>query len=707
MATKTTKSMTRRTRRRRKNRKKLVIVESPSKAKTVGKFLGRSYRVVASKGHVRDLPKSKMGVDIKHNYAPHYISIRGKGATIKMLRSEARKAKQIYLASDPDREGEAIAWHLSHLLKLDVQSKDRVSFNQITRDTVRNSFKHPRTIDMNLVNAQQARRILDRLVGYSISPILWRKVRKGLSAGRVQSIALWLVIQREREIEKFKPQEYWTIDLNLKKARSEFVGHFFGVNGKKRDLHNDHDVRSILKQVDNKLPLKVTKIKKRVRHRHPTRPFTTSTMQQAANRKLHFRTGRTMMAAQELFEGVKIGRHGHQGLITYMRTDSTRIASVAEHHAARFITDNFGKEYAANPPAKVKTSKDVQDAHEAIRPTSVKRVPSKIKRYLTRDQYRLYNLIWAHFVASQMTSAKINTLTLNMEQHHVDFKAHRTRLIFPGFLSVYGMSDRNDRSLPEPDLRVGDTVNIISVNPDQHFTQPPARYSEANLIHALEKNGVGRPSTYSPTLMTIQKRYYVRLRARRFRPTKLGKIVNKIIEHYFPDIVNIDFTADLESKLDQIAEAKRNWVKVIDQFYKPFSKELNNAQVNMKDVQAKDKLAGFNCDICGAPMVIKWGRYGKFYACSRFPACRNTKPIIKKIGVVCPKCKKGQVIVRKSKRGRKFYGCSRYPDCNFVSWNRPVNRKCPKDGHFLVERKIRGGYQVVCPNGDYEEKVQK
>ncbi len=700
-----TKTKSRRTRRRRRTHKKLVIVESPSKAKTVGKFLGTTYRVIASKGHVRDLPKSKMGVDIKHNYAPHYISIRGKGDTIRMLRSEAKKAKQIYLASDPDREGEAIAWHLAHLLKLNVKAKNRVSFNQITRDTVRDSFKHPRTIDMNLVDSQQARRILDRLVGYSISPILWKKVKKGLSAGRVQSIALWLVIQREREIKKFKPQEYWTIDLNLKKGSAKFKGSFVGLNGKKRALNNHQDVQQILKNVNAKRPLKITEVEKRVRHRHPTRPFTTSTMQQTANRKLHFRTGRTMMAAQELFEGITLGHHGNQGLITYMRTDSTRIATVAEHHAAKFITKNYGSQYAANPPAKFKTSERVQDAHEAIRPTSVFRTPAMIKQYLTRDQYRLYNLIWTHFVASQMTAAKINTITLKMTQNHVDFKANGARLIFPGFLSIYGISNRDSNLLPN--LKSGDSVEIAGINPDQHFTQPPARYSEANLIHALEKNGVGRPSTYSPTLMTIQRRYYVRLKARRFRPTELGEIVNKIIENYFPDIVNIGFTADLEDKLDQIAAAKQNWVRVIDKFYQPFSKEVNHAKTTIKDVQIKDRLAGFNCQICGAPMIIKMGRYGKFYACSRFPACRNTKAIVKKIGVRCPKCHLGQVIVRKSKRNRKFFGCSRYPKCDFVSWNQPIGRNCPKCHHFLVEKRTRGGYQVVCPNRDYREALQK
>ncbi|MCL0311693.1 type I DNA topoisomerase [Apilactobacillus sp. TMW 2.2459] len=691
--------------RKRSTKKKLVIVESPTKAKTIQKYLGRTYKVVASKGHVRDLPKSKMGVDVENDYAPHYISIRGKGDTIKALKSEAKKAKAVYLASDPDREGESIAWHLSYLLGLDVNDKNRVAFHEITKDAVKDAFKHPRTIDMNLVNAQQARRVLDRLVGYSISPLLWKKVKKGLSAGRVQSIALWLIIQRERAIKSFNPEEYWTIESMMSKDKNKFKSNFYGLNNKKMDLHNNEDVKSVLSKIDTKKPFNVKKVVKKQRKRQPQVPFTTSTMQQDANRKLNFKTGKTMMAAQQLYEGINIGKEGNQGLITYMRTDSTRISAIAKHEASQFLHENFGAEYAATKPIKGKLPEGAQDAHEAIRPTSVFRTPDSLKDYLSKEQYRLYNLIWCRFVASQMTPAIMDTMAVDIEQNGVLFRSNGSKLNFEGFLKVYGGNNEKDNILP--DIVEGDNIDLLQTNPDQHFTQPPARYSEANLIKTLEENGVGRPSTYAPTLGTIQKRYYVKLVGRRFEPTELGEIVNKIIENYFADIINIDFTAKLEQELDEIEEAKRNWVEIIDNFYQPFSKEVSNAEINMASVQIKDEPAGFDCEICGSPMVIKMGKYGKFYACSRFPDCRNTQAIVKKIGVVCPTCGKGEVIERKSKRNRLFYGCSRYPECEFVSWDKPIGRNCPKDGHFLVEKKIKGGVQVICPNGDYEEKVQK
>ncbi|MCL0329379.1 type I DNA topoisomerase [Apilactobacillus xinyiensis] len=691
--------------RKRSTKKKLVIVESPTKAKTIQKYLGRTYKVVASKGHVRDLPKSKMGVDVENDYAPHYISIRGKGDTIKALKAEAKKAKAVYLASDPDREGESIAWHLSYLLGLDVNDKNRVAFHEITKDAVKDAFKHPRTIDMNLVNAQQARRVLDRLVGYSISPLLWKKVKKGLSAGRVQSIALWLIIQRERAIKSFNPEEYWTIESMMSKDKNKFKSNFYGLNNKKMDLHNNEDVKSVLSKIDTKKPFNVKKVVKKQRKRQPQVPFTTSTMQQDANRKLNFKTGKTMMAAQQLYEGINIGKEGNQGLITYMRTDSTRISAIAKHEASQFLHENFGAEYAATKPIKGKLPEGAQDAHEAIRPTSVFRTPDSLKDYLSKEQYRLYNLIWCRFVASQMTPAIMDTMAVDIEQNGVLFRSNGSKLNFEGFLKVYGGNNEKDNILP--DIVEGDNIDLLQTNPDQHFTQPPARYSEANLIKTLEENGVGRPSTYAPTLGTIQKRYYVKLVGRRFEPTELGEIVNKIIENYFADIINIDFTAKLEQELDEIEEAKRNWVEIIDNFYQPFSKEVSNAEINMASVQIKDEPAGFDCEICGSPMVIKMGKYGKFYACSRFPDCRNTQAIVKKIGVVCPTCGKGEVIERKSKRNRLFYGCSRYPECEFVSWDKPIGRNCPKDGHFLVEKKIKGGVQVICPNGDYEEKVQK
>lgn len=708
MATSTTKKKTtskRKTTRRAKPKKKLVIVESPSKAKTIGKFLGRSYKVVASLGHVRDLPKSRMGVDIENNYQPDYISIRGKGDVIKELRKDAKNAKAVYLASDPDREGEAIAWHVSNILKLDDSEKNRVTFNEITKDAVKEAFNEPRTINMDLVDAQQARRVLDRLVGYSISPILWKKVKKGLSAGRVQSVALNLIIQRENEIRNFKPEEYWTIDAEFKHDREKFKATFFGENGKKVSLKNNNDVQQILGKLDKNKDFAITKVTKRERKRQPQPPFTTSTMQQDANRRLNFRTRKTMMTAQMLYEGIDIKQGAPVGLITYMRTDSTRIASIAKHEASKFIHEEYGGEYAAVKPIKGKLPEGAQDAHEAIRPTSVFRTPAKMKPYLTNDQYKLYSLIWSRFVASQMTPEIIDTMNVNLQQNNVDFRASGSKVKFAGFTKVYKRGKEKDNLLPE--LKEGDSAQMVSDDPAQHFTQPPARYTEAALIKTLEENGVGRPSTYAPTLDTIQRRYYVRLVSRHFEPTELGEIVNTIIEKQFPDIVNAKFTADVEDKLDQIEEGKQDWVRVVDSFYQPFSKEVSTAESEVAKIEMKDELAGMDCDICGAPMVVKMGRYGKFYACSRFPECRNTKAIVKDTGITCPKCGQGTVVERKSKKNSVFYGCSRYPDCDFVSWDKPIGRNCPKDGHFLVEKKIKGGTQVVCPNGDYEEEPQK
>ena len=708
MATSTTKKKTtskRKTTRRAKPKKKLVIVESPSKAKTIGKFLGRSYKVVASLGHVRDLPKSRMGVDIENDYQPDYISIRGKGDVIKELRKDAKNAKAVYLASDPDREGEAIAWHVSNILKLDDSEKNRVTFNEITKDAVKEAFNEPRTINMDLVDAQQARRVLDRLVGYSISPILWKKVKKGLSAGRVQSVALNLIIQRENEIRNFKPEEYWTIDAEFKHNREKFKAAFFGENGKKVSLKNNDDVQRILGKLDKNKEFAITKVTKRERKRQPQPPFTTSTMQQDANRRLNFRTRKTMMTAQMLYEGIDIKQGAPVGLITYMRTDSTRIASIAKHEVSKFIHEEYGGEYAAVKPIKGKLPEGAQDAHEAIRPTSVFRTPAKMKPYLTNDQYKLYSLIWSRFVASQMTPEVIDTMNVNLQQNNVDFRASGSKVKFAGFTKVYKRGKEKDNLLPE--LKEGDNAQMISDDPAQHFTQPPARYTEAALIKKLEEDGVGRPSTYAPTLDTIQRRYYVRLVSRHFEPTELGEIVNTIIEKQFPDIVNAKFTADVEDKLDQIEEGKQNWVRVVDSFYQPFSKEVSTAESEVAKIEMKDELAGMDCDICGAPMVVKMGRYGKFYACSRFPECRNTKAIVKDTGITCPKCGQGTVVERKSKKNRVFYGCSRYPDCDFVSWDKPIGRNCPKDGYFLVEKKIKGGTQVVCPKGDYEETPQK
>ncbi|HIY58695.1 MAG TPA: type I DNA topoisomerase [Candidatus Tetragenococcus pullicola] len=689
--------------------KYLVIVESPAKAKTIEKYLGRNYKVVASVGHIRDLPKSKMGIDVENNYEPHYISIRGKGDVIKSLRSAAKKAQKVYLASDPDREGEAIAWHLAFLLGLDLKDKNRVVFNEITKEAVKAAFKNPRTIDLDLVDAQQARRILDRLVGYSISPILWKKVKKGLSAGRVQSVALKLIIDREKEIRNFKPEEYWSIDGNFKKARKKFKANFWGLDGKKSKLKNADDVKEVTERLSGK-DFNITKVEKKERRRNPAAPFTTSSLQQEAARKLNFRTRKTMMIAQQLYEGISLGKQGTVGLITYMRTDSKRIADSAKAEVTEFIESEYGKEYAAHGGKKLKNAQGAQDAHEAIRPTSALRTPNEIEQYLNKDQMKLYSLIWSRLVASQMTPAVMDTVKATLDQKGIIFIANGSKIKFPGFMKVYieGRDEGpEDKENILPELVVGDVVQSLDIEPKQHFTQPPARFSEATLIKTLEENGVGRPSTYAPTLETIQKRYYVKLAQRRFEPTELGEIVNSLIEEFFPQIVDMHFTAEMEGNLDEVEEGKKEWVKVIDQFYRPFAKELETAEEKMEKIQIKDEPAGFDCDVCGHPMVIKMGRYGKFYACSNFPECRNTKPIVKEIGVVCPVCHKGQVIERKSKKNRIFYGCDRYPDCDFISWDKPIGRDCPKCNHYLVEKKIKGGKQVICPNGDYKEQAQK
>ncbi|MEY8461960.1 type I DNA topoisomerase [Streptococcus merionis] len=685
-------------------KKNLVIVESPAKAKTIEKYLGRNYKVVASVGHIRDLKKSSMSIDFENNYEPQYINIRGKGSLINDLKKEAKKASKVYLASDPDREGEAISWHLAHILKLDLEDQNRVVFNEITKDAVKNAFKEPRSIDQDLVDAQQARRVLDRIVGYSISPILWKKVKKGLSAGRVQSVALKLIIDRENEIKAFKPEEYWTIDATFKKGQKTFQAAFYGLDGKKVKLQTNDQVKDVLSRLEGD-DFTVEQVEKKERRRNAPLPYTTSTLQMDAANKINFRTRKTMMIAQQLYEGINLG-NGNQGLITYMRTDSTRISPVARGEAANFITERFGASYSKHG-SKVKNAGGAQDAHEAIRPSNVFQTPESIAKYLDKDQLKLYTLIWNRFVASQMTAAVFDTMKVNLAQNGVMFTANGSQIKFNGYLAVYNDTDK-DKMLPE--MAVGDVVKRTNTKPEQHFTQPPARYSEATLIKALEENGVGRPSTYAPTLETIQRRYYVKLAAKRFEPTELGEIVNQLIVAFFPDIVNIKFTAEMETKLDEVETGDRQWQKVIDDFYQPFAKELAIAETEMEKIQIKDEPAGFDCDECGHPMVIKLGRYGKFYACSNFPDCRNTKQIVKEIGVVCPTCGEGQIIERKSKRNRIFYGCDRYPACEFTSWDKPIGRSCPKSGHFLVEKAVRGGgKQVLCSDAecDYKEAKSK
>lgn len=706
MAT-TTKTSTKKTSKKKSAtaKKNLVIVESPAKAKTIEKYLGRNYKVVASVGHIRDLKKSSMSIDFENNYEPQYINIRGKGPLINDLKKEAKKAKKVYLASDPDREGEAISWHLAHILDLDKEDRNRVVFNEITKDAVKNAFVEPRQINMDLVDAQQARRVLDRIVGYSISPILWKKVKKGLSAGRVQSVALKLIIDRENEIKAFQPEEYWTIDGSFKKGTRKFNATFYGLDGKKFKLSNNEDVKTVLKRIKTDEFL-VEKVEKKERRRNAPLPYTTSSLQQDAANKINFRTRKTMMIAQQLYEGLSLGTAGHQGLITYMRTDSTRISPLAQNEATEFITNRFGANYSKHGN-KVKNASGAQDAHEAIRPSSVNHTPESIAKYLDKDQLKLYTLIWNRFIASQMTAAVFDTMKVNLTQNGVTFIANGSQVKFDGYMAVYNDTDKNKML---PDMEEGESVKKVNTNPEQHFTQPPARFSEASLIKTLEENGVGRPSTYAPTLETIQKRYYVKLAAKRFEPTELGEIVNSLIVEFFPDIVDVTFTAEMEGKLDEVEIGKEQWQKIIDEFYKPFEKELAKAETEMEKIQIKDEPAGFDCERCGSPMVIKLGRYGKFYACSNFPECHNTKAITKEIGVICPICQKGQVIERKTKRNRIFYGCDRYPECEFTSWDKPIGRTCPKSNDFLVEKKVRGGgKQVVCSNEkcDYQEEKIK
>ncbi|MBO3635429.1 type I DNA topoisomerase [Bacillus subtilis] len=687
----------------------LVIVESPAKAKTIERYLGKKYKVKASMGHVRDLPKSQMGVDIEQNFEPKYITIRGKGPVLKDLKTAAKKAKKVYLAADPDREGEAIAWHLAHSLDLDLNSDCRVVFNEITKDAIKESFKHPRMINMDLVDAQQARRILDRLVGYKISPILWKKVKKGLSAGRVQSVALRLIIDREKEINDFKPEEYWTIDGTFLKGQETFEASFFGKNGKKLPLNSEADVKEILSQLKGN-QYTVEKVTKKERKRNPALPFTTSTLQQEAARKLNFRAKKTMMIAQQLYEGIDLGREGTVGLITYMRTDSTRISNTAVDEAAAFIDQTYGKEFLGGKRKPAKKNENAQDAHEAIRPTSVLRKPSELKAVLGRDQMRLYKLIWERFVASQMAPAVLDTMSVDLTNNGLTFRANGSKVKFSGFMKVYveGKDDQmeeKDRMLP--DLQEGDTVLSKDIEPEQHFTQPPPRYTEARLVKTLEERGIGRPSTYAPTLDTIQRRGYVALDNKRFVPTELGQIVLDLIMEFFPEIINVEFTAKMERDLDHVEEGNTEWVKIIDNFYTDFEKRVKKAESEMKEVEIEPEYAGEDCELCSSPMVYKMGRYGKFLACSNFPDCRNTKPIVKQIGVKCPSCGEGNIVERKSKKKRVFYGCDRYPDCEFVSWDKPIERKCPKCGKMLVEKKLKKGIQVQCVECDYKEEPQK
>lgn len=683
----------------------LVIVESPAKAKTIEKYLGKRYKVIASMGHVRDLPRSQMGVDVEDDFEPKYITIRGKGPVVQELKRHAKKAKKIFLASDPDREGEAIAWHLANILKLDEHAKNRVVFNEITKDAVKESFKTPRSIEINLVDAQQARRIVDRLVGYNISPVLWKKVKKGLSAGRVQSVALRLVIDRENEIRNFKPEEYWKIEGKFRYKKSTFTAKFLHYKNKPYKLQKNEDVKFITDQLNGN-EFEVTTVTRKEKKRNPANPFTTSTLQQEASRKLGFKTRKTMMVAQQLYEGIDLKRQGTVGLITYMRTDSTRISADAKAETKDFITEKYGKEYVSH--RKQTGKQGDQDAHEAIRPTKTLRTPDEMKSFLTKDQHRLYKLIWERFVASQMAPAVIDTVAMDVEQGDIKFRANGQAIKFKGFMTLYVESkDEEEQNKRLPIIDEGETVIATDIEPSQHFTQPPPRYTEARLVKTLEELKIGRPSTYAPTIDTIQKRNYVKLESKRFVPTELGEIVYEQVKEYFPEIIDVEFTVNMETLLDKIAEGDENWRNVVGNFYNGFKDDVERAEKEMEKIEIKDEPAGEDCEKCGSPMVIKMGRYGKFMACSNFPDCRNTKAIVKEIGVKCPKCKDGEVVERKSKKGRIFYGCSNYPECDFISWDKPVGRDCPKCDHHLVVRKKGRSSQVVCSNCDYKEEVQK
>ncbi|MCR8979268.1 type I DNA topoisomerase [Brevibacillus laterosporus] len=685
----------------------LVIVESPAKAKTIGKYLGSKYVVKASMGHVRDLPKSQMGVDVGNHFEPKYITIRGKGDILKGLKDAAKKVTKVYLAADPDREGEAIAWHLATYLGLDISKPLRVVFNEITKEAIKDAFKHPRHINMDLVHAQQARRILDRLVGYNISPILWKKVRKGLSAGRVQSVTVKMINDREKEIQQFIPEEYWTITSTLESNKKPFEARFYGYANEKVELSSEENVQEILRKI-KKDEYRVVKVQKKERKRHPAPAFITSSLQQEAARKLNFRTAKTMMIAQQLYEGIDLGKEGTVGLITYMRTDSTRVSQTAQDEAKEFITNQYGQEFSLKEARQAPKKENAQDAHEAVRPTSVLRTPDDMKEHLSRDQLRLYRLIWERFLASQMASAVLDTMSVDIENNGVMFRASGSKVQFAGFMKVYvegndDGSNEDDKLLPP--IEEGQILSEQAIEPKQHFTQPPPRYTEARLVKTLEENGIGRPSTYAPTLETIQKRGYVALEEKRFIPTELGQIVISMIEEFFPEILDVEFTSGMEGGLDQVEEGIADWVKVLDSFYQGFAERVKVAEEEMKEVELKDEVSDEICELCGKHLVYKLGRFGKFLACSGFPDCRNTKPIVKHIDVKCPSCKSGEVVERKSKKNRIFYGCTNYPECEFLSWDKPISRPCPKCGEMLVEKKRKKqGVNIVCTKCDYEEE---
>lgn len=694
------------------NKKTLVVVESPTKAKTIEKYLGnKKYTVMASMGHLRDLPKSQFGIDVEHDFTPKYINIRGKGDLIKALKKEAKKSDKVYLASDPDREGEAIAWHLAYILGIDEHEKCRIVFNEITKPAIQEAVKNPKAINIDRVDAQQARRMLDRIVGYKLSPLLWKKIRKGLSAGRVQSVTVKMICDREKEIQKFKSEEYWTVDFKFKKKpRSNmFAAELIAIDDKKLMVSaKQEDIKiaskteadSICADIEN-VVFKVVEIKKRQRQRKAPAPFTTSSLQQDAARKLGFTSRKTMMVAQQLYEGISLGRKGPTGLITYMRTDSTRISDIALNEARTFIEENFGKEYLPEKPNIYVAGKSSQDAHEAVRPTNVQLTPATVEQYLTKEQLKLYKLIWQRFLGSQMLPANYNMMSVTMQGGKYTAKATGSKLKFAGFTAVYNDSDnKKEKDVILPDLAEGDELAMQKIEPMQHFTEPPARYNDASLVKTLEEKGIGRPSTYAPIIETILARGYVVRSDKKFEPTDLGFVVVDLLEKYFKDIVDEKFTAELEYKLDEIAVGKIEKNTLLREFYVPFEKTLEHAEEEIGEVEVPDEVSDVQCELCGRMMVVKQGRYGKFLACPGFPECRNTKPIIKDTGVKCPKCG-GKIIERRTRRGIVFYGCENYPKCDYVSWDMPLTTVCKECGSFLFRHRFKNGRTILyCSNDD-------
>ena len=672
----------------------LVIVESPTKVKTIKKFLGSNYTVMASNGHVRDLPKSQLGIDVEHDYEPKYITIRGKGEILAELRKEVKKADKVYLATDPDREGEAISWHLKHALKLENKKTYRITFNEITKNAVKSSIKNAREIDMNLVDAQQARRALDRVVGYRISPLLWAKVKRGLSAGRVQSVALRIIADREEEINAFIPEEYWSLDacLKVKGERKPLTAKFYGTADEKMTIHSEQEVNQILAELEHE-DYYVENVKKGEHLKKAPVPFTTSTMQQEASNALNFATQKTMRIAQQLYEGITIKGSGTVGLITYLRTDSTRISEEADALAKSYIAENYGEEYVGSGSTTAKDDKKIQDAHEAIRPTNITRTPAMVKESLSGDQFRLYQLIWKRFVASRMKAAKYETTSVKIGAGKYRFTVAASRIVFEGFRSVYVESgeEKPENNVLLKSLDKDSELSCDHFDKKQHFTQPPAHYTEASLVRKLEELGIGRPSTYAPTISTIIARRYVAKEGKNLYMTEIGEVVNNIMKESFPAIVDVNFTANMEGLLDCVAEGKVEWKSVIENFYPDLEAAVKKAEKELESVKIEDEVTDVICEECGRNMVVKYGPHGKFLACPGFPDCRNTKPYLEKVGVACPKCGK-EIVYRKTKKGRRYYGCEGYPECDFMSWQKPSEKKCPKCGGYMLEK----GNKLVC-----------